>query len=454
MGINSEENGMQTDMTMGKPFKMILNFTIPVFIGNIFQQFYSMVDAIIVGKFVGTKGLAAVGATGTITFLILGFLMGLTAGFTVLTSQKFGAGKMEEMRQTVGNAAVLSAIVSAVMTAVSMLGMRALLVFMHTPADIFDDAYTYIMIICGGIFAQVLYNILASILRALGNSRTPLYFLIISAVLNIILDLVFIIVFHWGAPGAAWATVISQGVSGILCLIYIVKYVPELRLKKSDWKLRGNLVKSQISVGIPMGLQYSITAIGTMMVQSALNMLGSYHVAAFTAGNKIENIFTQAYVALGTAMATYNAQNIGAGKLERVREGFRKAHIIGIGYSVITGIVLVTVGKYLSYLFISDNAAEVIPMVDTYLKCVGIFLIPLHFVNVLRNGIQGMGYGILPMMAGVAELAGRGITAVIAAERMSYFGTCMASPMAWIIASALLIGMYFYVMKDMKKKLG
>ncbi len=454
MGINSEENGMQTDMTMGKPFKMILNFTIPVFIGNIFQQFYSMVDAIIVGKFVGTKGLAAVGATGTITFLILGFLMGLTAGFTVLTSQKFGAGKMEEMRQTVGNAAVLSAIVSAIMTAVSMLGMRALLVFMHTPADIFDDAYTYIMIICGGIFAQVLYNILASILRALGNSRTPLYFLIISAVLNIILDLVFIIVFHWGAPGAAWATVISQGVSGILCLIYIVKYVPELRLKKSDWKLRGNLVKSQISVGIPMGLQYSITAIGTMMVQSALNMLGSYHVAAFTAGNKIENIFTQAYVALGTAMATYNAQNIGAGKLERVREGFRKAHIIGIGYSVITGIVLVTVGKYLSYLFISDNAAEVIPMVDTYLKCVGIFLIPLHFVNVLRNGIQGMGYGILPMMAGVAELAGRGITAVIAAERMSYFGTCMASPMAWIIASALLIGMYFYVMKDMKKKLG
>lgn len=454
MGINSEENGMQTDMTMGKPFKMILNFTIPVFIGNIFQQFYSMVDAIIVGKFVGTKGLAAVGATGTITFLILGFLMGLTAGFTVLTSQKFGAGKMEEMRQTVGNAAVLSAIVSAIMTAVSMLGMRALLVFMHTPADIFDDAYTYIMIICGGIFAQVLYNILASILRALGNSRTPLYFLIISAVLNIILDLVFIIVFHWGAPGAAWATVISQGISGILCLLYIVKYVPELRLKKSDWKLRGNLVKSQISVGIPMGLQFSITAIGTMMVQSALNMLGSYHVAAFTAGNKIENIFTQAYVALGTAMATYNAQNIGAGKLERVRDGFRKANIIGIGYSIITGIVLVTVGKYLSYLFISDNAAEVIPMVDTYLRCVGIFLIPLHFVNVLRNGIQGMGYGILPMMAGVAELAGRGVTAVIAAEKKSYFGTCMASPMAWIIASALLIGMYFYVMKDMKKRLG
>lgn len=445
---------MQTDMTMGKPFKMILDFTIPVFIGNIFQQFYSMVDAIIVGKFVGTKGLAAVGATGTITFLILGFLMGLTAGFTVLTSQKFGAGKMEEMRQTVGNAAVLSAIVSAIMTAVSMLGMRALFVFMHTPADIFDDAYTYIMIICGGIFAQVLYNILASILRALGNSRTPLYFLIISAVLNIILDLVFIIVFHWGAPGAAWATVISQGISGILCLLYIVKYVPELRLKKSDWKLRGNLVKSQISVGIPMGLQFSITAIGTMMVQSALNMLGSYHVAAFTAGNKIENIFTQAYVALGTAMATYNAQNIGAGKLERVRDGFRKANIIGIGYSIITGIVLVTVGKYLSYLFISDNAAEVIPMVDTYLRCVGIFLIPLHFVNVLRNGIQGMGYGILPMMAGVAELAGRGVTAVIAAEKKSYFGTCMASPMAWIIASALLIGMYFYVMKDMKKRLG
>ena len=256
-----------------------------------------------------------------------------------------------------------------------------------------------------------------------------------------------------GAPGAAWATVISQGVSGVLCLLYIWKYVPELHMKKEDWYFRKSLAGKQISVGIPMGLQYSITAIGTMMVQSALNMLGSYAVAAFTAGSKIEQIFSQAFVAQGTASATYNAQNIGAGKLERVRQGFRASHLIGCVYSAVVGTFLFFAGKYFAYLFISDNIAEVLPMVDTYVKCVALFFIPLYFVNVLRNGIQGMGYGLLPMMAGVAELAGRGITATIAAGKSSYIGTCLASPVAWIFASVLLWVMYFYVMKDMSRKL-
>ena len=411
---------MQTDMTVGKPMKMILDFTIPVFIGNVFQQFYNMADAIIVGKFVGTKGLAAVGSTGTIMFLIIGFLMGLTAGFTVLTSQKFGAGKMDEMRQSVGNAALLSIIISVIMTAVSMVGMHSLLTLMHTPEDIFQDAYTYIMIICGGIFAQVLYNILASILRALGNSKTPLYFLILAALLNIVLDLTFIIVFHMGVAGAAWATITAQGVSGVLCLIYIIKYVPELRLKADDWRFRSEIAKKEILVGIPMGLQYSITAIGGMMVQSSLNILGSYAVAAFTAGSKIDNIFTQAFVAIGTTMSTYSAQNVGARKLDRVRQGFRCADVIGCAYAVVVGFVLFFVGKSFSYLFISDNAEAVIPMVDTYLRCVGMFMIPLYVVNCYRNGVQGMGYGLLPMLSGVAELIGRGVMAVVAADARSY----------------------------------
>lgn len=444
---------MQTDMTTGKPMKIILDFTIPVFIGGVFQQFYNMMDAVIVGKFVGTKALAAVGATGTIMFLILGFLMGLTAGFTVLTSQKFGAGKMDEVRQTVGNAAILSILVSFIMTVGSMLGMRWLLHFMHTPEDIFQDAYTYIMIICGGIFAQVLYNILASILRALGNSKTPLYFLVLAALLNIVLDLLFIIVFHMGVSGAAWATVISQGVSGVLCLVYIARNVPELHLKRDDWKFRGYLAKNQISVGIPMGLQYSITAIGGMMVQSSLNILGSYAVAAFTAGSKIDNIFTQAFVAIGTTMSTYSAQNVGARKLDRVRQGFRCADVIGCAYAVVVGFVLFFVGKNFSYLFISDNAEAVIPMVDTYLRCVGMFMVPLYVVNCYRNGFQGMGYGLLPMLSGVAELIGRGVMAVVAADARSYTMACMASPFAWIVATVLLIVLYFYVMKDMKRKL-
>lgn len=443
---------MQKDMTTGNPTKIILDFTFPIFIGNVFQQFYNMADTVIVGKFVGTKALAAVGSTGTIMFLILGFVLGMTAGFTVLTAQKFGAGDMKAMRQTVGGAAVLSIFVTIVLTAGSLLFMKPLLKFMHTPADIFDDAYAYIMIICAGIAAQMLYNLLASILRALGNSKVPLYFLILSALLNIVLDLVLIIVFRLGAPGAAYATVISQGVSGILCLIYIIKKIPMLHLERDDWRPKGHLLKIQLGIGIPMALQYSITAIGTMMVQTALNLLGSVLVAAFTAASKIEQVVTQAYVAIGTTMATYCAQNIGAGNVERIRKGFRSATIMSFVYAIVSAILIMTVGKYMTYLFVSGDVTEIMASVDIYLKCVGFFFIPLAVVNLYRNGIQGMGYGILPMMAGVAELVGRGIVAVLAAGKKSYVGVCLASPIAWIFAGALLIVMYFYIMKhDMKK---
>lgn len=444
---------MQTDMTVGKPLKMMLRFAVPLLIGNIFQQFYTMMDTVIVGKFVGTKALAAVGSTGTITFLILGFLMGVTNGFTVFTAQKFGAGDMKKMRQTVGNAAILAVFLALIVTALSMSVMYGLLKYMNTPEDIFNDAYHYVMIICGGICATVLYNLLASILRALGNSKTPLYFLIISAVLNIILDLTFIIVFHMGVAGAAWATIFSQGVSGILCLFYIIKKVPELHLKKDEWKFRKEIAFSQIRIGIPMGLQFSITAIGSMMVQTSLNMFGSFAVAAFTAANKIEMMFQMLFLALSSAIATYNAQNIGAGKLDRVKKGFHDAHIIGVIYSLAAGAILFFFGKYFTYLFISEDLDQVVPMIDIFMKCTGIFFVPLYFVNALRNGIQGLGYGFLPMCAGIMELFGRGITAFISAKKASYIGVCLASPMAWIAASVFLIGMYFYVMRDLEKKM-
>ena len=439
---------MERDMTVGSPAKMVINFTLPIFLGNVFQQLYNMADTIIVGKFVGAKALAAVGSTGTIMFLIIGFLTGLTAGFTVPTSQKFGAGDMKAMRKTVGSAVILSAVVSAVMTVISMIGMRSLLKLMNTPDDIFQDAYAYIMVICGGIFAQVLYNLLASILRALGNSKTPLYFLILAAGLNVVLDLVFIIIFHMGAAGAAYATVVSQGVSGLLCLVYIIKKVPILHLKREDWRLDGMLVKIQLGVGLPMALQYSITAIGSMMMQSALNILGSLVIAGFTAGSKIEQLVTQAYVVLGTTMATYCAQNMGAGKVDRIRKGFKSSTMIGIVYSLIAGALIMTVGKYLTPLFLSENVTEIMGYVDTYLKCVAAFFIPLTIVNVYRNGIQGMGYGLLPMMAGVAELIGRGVVAIVAARDKSYVGVCMASPAAWVLAGGLLIIMYFYVIRQ------
>lgn len=444
---------VQNDMTTGNPMKIILNFTLPIFWGNVFQQFYNMADAVIVGKFVGNKALAAVGSTGTIMFLIYGFVVGMTAGFTVPTAQKFGAGDMKGMRRTVAGAGVLSLVVGALLTMLFMLFMKPLLTLMNTPSDIFKDAYGYIMIISGGILAQMLYNLLSSILRAIGNSKIPLYFLIISALLNILLDLLFIVGFHMGATGAAMATIIAQGVSGILCLIYIIAKIPVLHLNRNDLHAGKDVYGIQLKIGLPMALQYSITAIGSMMVQSSLNILGSTLVAAFTAAGKIEQVVTQAYVAMGTTMATYSAQNMGAGSVKRIREGFRANTIIGIIYSLVAAAFVMTVGKYMTYLFVSEDVDLIMNSVDIYLKCIGLFFIPLTVVNIYRNGIQGLGYGLLPMMAGVAELIGRGIVAVIAGNMRSYTGVCLAGPAAWVLAGGLLLVMYFYIMNVHMKKI-
>ena len=438
---------VQRDMTKGSPPRIILGFTLPLFLGNVFQQFYNMADTIIVGQFVGTGALAAVGSTGTIMFLITGFATGLGTGFTILTAQRFGAGDMKGMRRSVFTAAVLTVIVSVLVTAVSVIFMHPLLDLMQTPADIYDDAYAYIIVIMWGLAAQMLYNLLSALLRAIGNSKMPLYFLILAAVLNVILDLVFIINFKMGTAGAAYATVISQGISGLLCLLYIVKAVPIFRLSRRDMVMDGKMMAEQLKVGLPMALQFSITAIGSIMVQTSLNMLGSTLVAAYTAAGKIEQILTQAYVALGTAMANYSAQNVGAGDIPRIRQGFRAATIWGGVYSVVAGVLVMTVGKYLTYLFVSEDAAMLLDSVDLYLKCIGFFFIPLNIVNAYRNGLQGLGYGLLPMTAGVAELAGRGVIAVISARYSSYFGICMAGPAAWVLAGGLLIVLYFYIVK-------
>ncbi len=445
----------QNDMTVGNPMKIILSFTLPIFIGNVFQQFYNMADAVIVGKFVGNKALAAVGSTGTIMFLIYGFVVGMTAGFTVLTAQKFGAGDMKGMRKTVAGAGILSFVVGALLTILFMAFMKPLLILMNTPSDIFADAYSYIMIVSGGILAQMLYNLLSSILRALGNSKLPLVFLIISALLNIVLDLVFIVEFGMGARGAAVATVIAQGVSGILCLFYIIAKIPILHLKREDLDVGSTIYKNQLRIGVPMALQYSITAIGTMMVQSSLNILGSTLVAAYTAAGKIEQVVTQAYVAMGTTMATYAAQNMGAGSVKRIREGFKACTVIGVVYSFVAAGFIMTVGKYMTYLFVSEDVDIIMNSVDIYLKCIGIFFIPLAVVNIYRNGIQGLGYGLLPMMAGVAELIGRGVVAVIAGAKRSYPGVCLAGPAAWVLAGGLLIVMYYFIMNvNMRKIFG
>ena len=434
-------------MATGSPGKNILYFALPVFAGNLFQQIYNVVDTVIVGKFVSTEALAAVGSTGTINFMILGFMTGLMAGITVLTSQRFGAEDMRGMRRSVASAGMIAIAATLILTAISLFDTHRLLVLMNTPDDIFDDAYRYIMIICAGILVQALYNLFACILRALGNSKVPLYFLLFSASMNIILDLVSIIVLKMGVAGAAYATVISQGVSAVLCFIYMVKKVPILHLTREDFHVEGRLIKNQLAVGLPMAFQYSITAIGTTIVQMALNTLGSTYVAAFTAASKCEQMAGQAYIALGSAMATFAAQNVGAGRYDRVRKGFARATMFGVIFSVVIGLVMYFFGYIVTGLFVTGDATQIEGMVDTYMKYTALFLIPLTVVNVYRNGIQGMGYGLLPMTAGIAELVGRGSVALIAIHYHSYAGVCLASPMAWILASALLLTMYFAIMK-------
>lgn len=422
---------LERSMTEGSPTKLILSFALPIVIGNLFQQFYTMVDTIIVGRYVGTEALAAVGSTGMITFLILGFFMGMTAGFSVPISQCYGAQDEVGVRKAVGSAALLT--------------------LLNTPEEIFADAYTYIVLLCGGLATQVLYNMLSSILRALGNSKIPLYFLILSAGMNIILDLVFILVFRMGVAGAAWATVISQGVSGLLCLVYIVKKVPILRMHRGDFRPHAPIVKKQLGIGLPMALQFSITSIGGLMVQSALNSLGTFHIAAFTAAGKIEQLIHQVYSALGTTMATYSAQNIGAGKITRIRQGFRAATIMGATYSIAIGVVVFFFGSKLTWLFVTDDLDRVVPLVDIYMKAIAPFFLPLMAIYVYRNGVQGLGFGLLPMMGGVVELFARMIVAKISAHFMSYLGICLASPAAWVSAGIFFLVVYAVVIRKIQR---
>ena len=436
-------------MTKGNPFKLIVKFLFPIFIGNVFQQFYNMADTIIVGRFVGVQALAAVGATGTIMFLILGFMMGLSTGFTVLTAQRFGAGDIEGVKKSVGNGAVLSAMIAILLTIISIGCMDGLLRLMNTPEDIFQDAKNYIVIICAGIGCSVLYNFTASILRAVGNSKVPLYFLIISAALNIVIDIVFILQFSLGVAGAALATVASQGISGILCLIYIIKKVPLLNIQKEHIALDWYCVRNQLFIGVPMALQFSITAVGAIVLQGALNLLGSTVVAAYTAAGKVEQVLTQGYGALGMTMATYSAQNRGVNDLERIKAGTRQANLISAVYSIVAAVLGILLMPYLIRLFVSGDTSHILGYANTYITVCAVCFIPLGMIFIFRNVLQGAGFSLMPMMAGVIELFSRAIVAFIAAHYQSYLGVCIANVTAWVTAGVFLWIVYIVTMRKL-----
>ncbi len=440
---------MQSDMTKGDPLSIIIRFTIPLFIGNVFQQLYNMCDTIIVGRFVGQNALAAVGSTGTIMFLILGFCSGLTCGFTVLTSQRFGAGDTKGVKKSVVNSVILSLVLVVIMTAGSLAVMKPLLRLMNTPEEIFADAYSYISVICMGIAASVAYNLLSAFLRAVGNSRMPLVVLVFSAVLNVILDLVLIIVFDMGTMGAALATDLSQGISSVLCLVYILKKVPDLTPERELWKYYPDATSKQLRVGIPMALQFGITASGTMIMQAAINLYGATAVAGFTAASKVQGLITQGNFSIGQTMATYVGQNYGAGAYERIKKGVRCASLSISIYGIIAGILVVVALRPLLALFFAagTDLNAMMPYARMYITCCALFYIPLGNIFVFRNAMQGCGYGLLPMLGGVAELICRLTLAVASMISMNFLLASLCDPMAWLGACIFTGLSYRYVIR-------
>lgn len=438
------------DMTNGRPVKLVVSFALPLLFGFLFQQVYSLVDTIIVGQFLGVNALAAVGSTGSINFLVIGFCSGMCSGFALPVAQRFGAKDYKSLRRFVGNSAVISAIVAVVLTAFTVVFCKWILRVMNTPDDIFEEAYIYIVVIFAGIPATILYNMLSGYLRSLGDSITPLVFLVISSVLNIGMDLLFIITFKWGVFGAAFATVLAQAISGVLCLIVIIKKFEILHLNREDWKLESGHVRNLIAMGFPMGFQYSITAIGSVILQTAVNGLGSTAVASMTAAGKISNFICCPFDALGSTMATYGGQNVGAGKLERLSKGLGAASLIGIIYSVVILGVLFHFGQNMVGLFVSSDETEVIRQARQFLIINAAFYVPLVFVNVVRFMIQGMGFSGFAVFAGVLEMIGRSLVGFFVVPRFGFTGAAFASPLAWIFADAFLIPAYFHVLKKLK----
>jgi len=439
------------DMTSGSPTRLILGFAIPMLFGFLFQQFYSMVDTVIVGKFLGVDALASVGSTAAINFMINGFVIGICSGFAIPVAQRFGAKDYKDMRRFAANAGWLSVLFAAVMTVSVSLLARRILVWMQTPADIIDGAYDYILFIFIGIPATYLYNILAGIIRSLGDSKTPVYFLVFSSLLNIILDLFFIVQAKTGVAGAAYATVISQGLSGLLCLFYMKKRFAILKMERAEmgWSPRHAAILCKM--GVPMGLQYSITAIGSVVIQTAINSLGSVAVASVTAGQKVGMFFCCPFDALGGTMATYAGQNAGAGKINRIGQGVRSATLLGSAYAIAAFAVLYFYGDLIPLLFVDAGETVVIRQAHQFLIYNSLFYIPLVFVNVWRFTIQGMGFSLLAVAAGICEMIGRGFVGFALVPLFGYPVICFASPLAWLIADAFLIPAFFHCVHVLKK---
>lgn len=430
---------MTKDLTTGSPLKLIITFTFPAFLGMLFQQFYNVVDTIIVGKLLGIGPLAGVGATGSLNFMVLGFCMGICNGFAIPVAQKFGAGDQVELRKFVANSLWLVAIIALVLTVPVCVYCRPILRVMNTPEDVFEYAYQYIFIIFLGIPAALLYNILAAILRSLGDSKTPVLFLALSSVLNIGLDIISIKLWGMGVNGTALATVISQGVSGVICFFYMKKRFTVLQMSREERRPDGAKMKRLCYMGIPMGLQYSITAIGSLVIQATMNGFGSVAVAGATAANRINGFLTCPIEALGASMAPYVGQNLGAGKLDRVSRGVIDASLCGFVSSGVLYVIIWLYGAQLTGIFLDAPDPAVTAYAVEFLRIVGAGYCLLTLVNVVRFSIQGLGFSVLAILSGVMEMIARCFAGLVIAPHIGFAAVAMGHPLAWLFADIFLI---------------
>jgi putative MATE family efflux protein len=438
------EYEMTKSMTTGNPAKLILMFALPLIVGNIFQQFYSMADTVIVGRTIGVNALAAVGCTGSITFFVIGFVMGFTSGLSIITAQRYGAQDEEGIKKSFAVSILLSIGVAVVLTVLALFFMRPMLELLQTPAEIIDDAASYLRIIFLGIGATVLFNLTSNMMRALGDSRTPLYFLVFACCVNIVLDLVFIIVFDMGVAGAGVATILSQLLSGVACIIFIMKKMPILWLTRHHFHFAKNEVTKHLGTALPMAFQMSIIAIGALILQFALNGLGAVSVAAYTAAQKIDAIATMPMNSFGAAMATYSAQNYGAGKLDRIKKGVFQCILMSVSFSIVMGFVNIFAGSRLAAIFVGSGEVKVLELARTYLSINGVMYFVLALLFIYRFTLQGLGKGLVPTIAGIMELIMRAFAALILVGPLGFAGACLSNPLAWI-GACIPLGIAYYM---------
>ena len=431
---------MTHDLTSGKPLKMVLQFTIPVLLGLLLQQVYSVVDTAIVGPALGVMALGGVGATSSVNYLVIGFCTGLCTGMAIPVAQAFGANDVRQLRRYLGNCVWLCVIVSAALLALTLPACRLLLTAMGTPEEEMSYAFDYIFVIFIGIPAIILYNMGACVLRALGDSRSPVWFLAIASLINIVLDLLTVCVLDWGVRGAAVATVVSQAVSGVLCVWYMRRRFPVLRMEKDDWRLRSREASRLLGMGVPVGLQCSITAIGSVILQTAVNSLGAICVAGVAAATKLFQLFCCPYDALAMAATNFVGQNLGAGKYDRIRQGIFACCLLGVVYCAVHFLLAQFGTPYAILLFIRPEEAEaVLPFAWKICRMDAYFGLFLMLVNVLRLSIQGMGYSRLSLLSGVLEMVARIFISVWAVPQFGFAAACMANPLAWVLANCFLI---------------